>query len=161
MKTLKEKLLQSTVKSKKGCWEWIGGSRGNGYGAIKHEGKVIDTHRVSYMVYKGKIPEGLLVCHTCDNTSCVNPNHLFLGTYSDNAQDCLRKGRMVIPEGHQFEKGHKPLNRKLSDKKVKEVRKFITLLHPPLSLREISEITEVSYDQIREFTRTNQKAYFN
>lgn len=76
------------------CWPWIGALDGRGYGVIKFMGKMEKAHRVSYMIYKGKIGD-LHVLHKCDNTCCVNPDHLFLGTQADNMQDCARKGRIV------------------------------------------------------------------
>lgn len=78
------------------CWNFKGASRGNGYGAFKLSGKVVDAHRVSYMLHHGDIPDGLQVCHSCDNRKCVNPDHLFLGTGKDNMQDCKNKGRIAI-----------------------------------------------------------------
>lgn len=77
------------------CWIWKGAISGTrGYGQIGFEGRRLYAHRASFEIYKGEIPEGLLICHECDNPSCVNPEHLFLGTYKDNMQDCSKKGRM-------------------------------------------------------------------
>lgn len=87
------------------CWLWIAGSRGKtGYGAFKYNGKVVDSHRVSYMIYKGEIPQGMYVCHSCDNRKCVNPNHLFLGTAKDNYDDAVGKGRIVKTTNEKLKK---------------------------------------------------------
>ncbi len=80
-----------------GCWEWTGALRWNGYGAFKLDGKAQSSHRVAWVLINGAIPDGLLVCHTCDNRRCVDPKHLFIGTYSDNRKDALAKGRAVMP----------------------------------------------------------------
>jgi hypothetical protein len=77
-----------------GCWNWIAACRDSArYGAMKINGSVVDSHRISYAVYNGDIEDGICVCHKCDNMKCINPNHLFLGTKDDNNKDMFKKGR--------------------------------------------------------------------
>lgn len=75
------------------CWVWAGSLNTKGYGLISSNGGNIVTHRISYELHNGSIPDGLLVLHRCDRPSCVNPNHLFLGTHQDNMDDMAAKGR--------------------------------------------------------------------
>jgi hypothetical protein len=75
-----------------GCWIWTRGVTSRGYGALYQNGQIL-AHRFSYQVFKGAIPEGLHVLHNCDTPSCVNPDHLYLGTHADNMLDKKRKGR--------------------------------------------------------------------
>jgi len=94
VKTIKKRFLEK-VKKTKSCWLWSGANRGNGYGAFKLNGKTLSAHRVSYELFIGVLPENMLVCHKCDNPSCVNPEHLFVGTPLDNNIDMWKKGRWV------------------------------------------------------------------
>lgn len=81
-----------------GCWLWLGGLSPRGYGnkrLPKSEGqRTRIASRVAYHIYKGPVPDGMFVCHTCDVRSCVNPDHLWLGTNSDNIRDARDKGRL-------------------------------------------------------------------
>lgn len=97
--TLLDRFIAKTRHAESGCIEWTGTGNGNGYGHLRLPGKVERSstkhkaHRISYMLFIGDIPEGLHVMHSCDNRRCVKPEHLSVGTCSDNMQDCVRKGR--------------------------------------------------------------------
>jgi hypothetical protein len=77
------------------CWQWAGNLNEKGYGRIKHyrSRKWVKAHRYSYELHHGEIPAGMLVLHSCDNRSCVNPKHLRIGTCMDNSQDMVARGR--------------------------------------------------------------------
>lgn len=102
------------IETEGGCHEFTGMRDSNGYGRVKRKGKRYSTHRVAYAAANGPIPEGLVVCHSCDNPPCVNPDHLWLGTHGDNHRDKIAKGRgrkggvksqiakTHCPHGHEY-----------------------------------------------------------
>ncbi len=98
--TSKERFWKYVNKiDKDSCWNWTGAKIKKDYGHIRIKDKMILTHRFSWELHFGKIPEGLCVLHKCDNPPCVNPNHLFLGTIADNNKDRDDKKRCVNLRG--------------------------------------------------------------
>ena len=83
------------IKGEKECWEWNSTLNIYGYGIFIVRKRTIGSHRMSYILTYGEIPEGMCILHRCDNRSCVNPKHLFLGTYQDNTNDMVKKGRQI------------------------------------------------------------------
>jgi len=80
------------------CWEWTAGKNNGGYGhfaesVFSGKRKIWKAHRFSYFLERGSIPDGMLICHTCDNRSCCNPDHLWAGSAKDNSDDMFSKGR--------------------------------------------------------------------
>lgn len=95
--SIKERFDKYIFYSPDGCWYWIGYVCKDGYGRmniIQNERNFpVKAHRLAYQIYKGEIPDGMYVLHSCDNPRCVNPDHLSIGTQKDNIQDMFRKGR--------------------------------------------------------------------
>lgn len=94
---------KSEENEKTGCWEWKA-SKNNRYGKLRWKGKWISAHRAAYQEYNGKIDNGMLICHSCDNKLCCNPEHLWQGTHKQNMNDMWRKGRASSREKNPFTK---------------------------------------------------------
>lgn len=117
--------LPSVIGGPDICWEWQAGSHTRGYGAFGAAGLNLRAHRVSHSIVNGPIPDGLCVCHSCDNPPCCNPAHLWLGTMRDNTLDMAKKGRhgmVVRPE--LVWRGEKATNAVLNDNIVRELRRL-------------------------------------
>jgi hypothetical protein len=115
-KFTKEERLFRKVDKTDYCWNWVGNKNSKGYGYLTYCKKTYRTHRLSWEIHHGPIPGDLFVLHKCDNPSCVNPDHLFLGTHRDNMDDMVRKGR--TPNANRFE-------HKLEEPQVLRIRKML------------------------------------
>lgn len=115
-------LEKYTVMNANGCRVWVGRAVANlGYGrfSIGHDSINVRAHRAAWILANGPIPDGIYVCHKCDNPKCTNPEHLFLGTPRDNMLDKKVKGRCIPPPVHRGEAHH---NAKLTSETVQEIR---------------------------------------
>jgi hypothetical protein len=125
-------------KDLNGCWIWNRSYYPNGYGHVTFEGKSSYAHRVSHMLHSGNNIKGKVVCHKCDNRSCINPSHLFMGTQQDNINDCIRKGRMA--------RGTSLPQSKLDEVKVKDMRDMWKT--GIITQRELGKIFRVSQSTV-------------
>ena len=93
-------------KSDNGCWLWIAAKNEHGYGCFRYRNVLYKAHRVAWEQVNGTIQNDKFVLHRCDNPSCVNPLHLFLGTQLDNMRDMLNKGRNPRSIKTHCKRGH-------------------------------------------------------
>lgn len=134
---LKERFDKFVIRNSEGCWDWKGCCPKNpGYGQFRLDMIIQRAHRASWMIYKGQIPEGIFVCHSCDNKRCSNPNHLFLGTCKENNLDAINKN--ILPFGKKGIENHRC---KISDEQVNSIR---DMLYKKISQYKIAKIFGVS-----------------
>lgn len=117
------------------CWQWLGAGKGNGYGHTSRGG----AHRIAYELLIGPIPSGMDVCHRCDNRSCVNPYHLFVGTRAENAADMVMKGR-----------GAGGCRKHLREDQVQEIRRRILAGSRPSEIARAMNVNRETVSKIAE-----------
>jgi hypothetical protein len=163
LELIRNKILNNIKVSESDCWI----TKMKDYGKIKFFGRNESAHRVSYLAFKGDLPLGMLVCHKCDVRNCVNPDHLFLGTYKDNMQDAITKGRIPTGENNYWRlhpellkrggdswsrkhperlaRGEKNGASKLKQVDIPEIKR---MLQSGLNCNEISKVFNVGYSTI-------------
>lgn len=127
-----------------GCWNYHGGRSSSGYGIVSVCNKSVGAHRLSFELANGPIPKGLWVLHRCDNPSCINPDHLFLGTAADNNADCKSKRRTACRIGE------KNTRARLVEKTVMEIRR---LANTGISQRKIARQFGISQQHVSAISR--------
>lgn len=146
-KSIEERFFEKVIINKGECWGWKGGLAHFGYGLMKVRGKNDRAHRISWRIHKGEIPKGKLVLHKCDNPICSNPEHLYLGTQSDNVKDIYNRNR-------RSQRGEKNNQSKLKENQVREIRKKYTGKRG--ELKSLGEEYRVNYNTIRLIIRNER-----
>lgn len=113
-----QRILRHVRIFKDGCWIWTGAKDKDGYGVLTlpNPHRSCRVPRYAYTVFKGPIPEGMIVLHSCDTPACCNPEHLRVGTYTDNVHDCRAKGRLADTKGEKHGRA------KLTEEIVRQIR---------------------------------------
>lgn len=144
LQRLKNTYEKHVIKIDKGCWDWNGG-KSKPYGSLQvgRKGETIGAHQASWMIHFSELPEGMFVCHHCDQTRCTRPDHLFLGTPTDNVHDMHRKGRHVIL------KGQDSFNAKLTDTDVMDIKMRIKNKETLTSIGLLYEVHVVTIHDIK------------
>jgi hypothetical protein len=140
------------------CWAWVGGKSRKGYGLFHPKDHTMHAHRFSWVLENGEIPDSLLVLHKCDNPSCVNPKHLFLGTNKENMEDMTRKGRRVgirLGKSNFVALGDKNPSTKIPDSEIHKIKtKYGSGSY---TYRTLAHEYKVSISQIQKIVRGLQR----
>lgn len=136
------RFLSKTQVISTGCIEWTRAKDYQGYGVATFNSKSIRAHRLSYMIFVGNIPPNMYVLHRCDNPSCVNAKHLFLGTNKENMRDKVLKGRQA--------NGEKNGNSRMKEEEILQIRK---LYLSGVSMKEISKKFNSNVSQVHKIIR--------
>ena len=130
----KENISEFYIEDENRCWNWRFGRGVGDYGSIYYDHKTQSAHRVVYELFKGPIPDGLLVCHTCDNPPCINPDHLWVGTYHDNLMDAMNKGRLRWAKKHWVGTPYSNIRETLNENRPCNARSCRRRIGSPLNL---------------------------
>ena len=151
------------------CLIWMGARNEHGYGVIGFRGSSFGSHRAAWMVANGEIPNGLCVCHKCDVPACINPEHLFLGTHTDNMRDMVskcRNGHNTHPEKFLGDRGYSTLhpevyrgernsNAKLTESDVRLIRQMAQTRTQP----EVARAFGITFQTVSKIVRRTRWAH--
>jgi len=126
-----------------GCMEWLGHKNHGGYGQLSVHKKMMASHRLSYLMHNGPIPDGMFVCHKCDNPACLRPDHLWLGTCQDNTNDKVNKNRQARSRGEKSSKA------KLKETDVIEILEKIRGGYTDEYIAAAYKVTPITIKRIR------------
>ncbi len=143
--TLKERFMQKVDND----WHWIGAKNKDGYGQIKVDGVQMGAHVISYELFNGSVPEGMFILHSCDDPSCVNPEHLRLGTHLENMKDRMKSGH------YKNMIGSNNMNAKMSDSQVLEIRNLYA--EGNMSQSEIAKMFGIHQTQVSRYVRNETR----
>lgn len=148
---MKKKILDN-IEVVNECWIWKGATNAKGYGNLRDGHRTKLAHRASYEAFNGNILHGLCVLHTCDNRSCVNPDHLWQGTHEDNAKDRQKKGRSADRQGEKHGRA------KLNENEISEILKMLEKGFPQ---RQIAKLYHVHQSTIYKINVRKNWAHLN
>ena len=150
----KSRFLKYVFVEESGCWRWTGAvskRRKNKderwYGRFWFKNKNMSAHRLSWIIHIGEIPKGLIICHKCDNTRCVNPAHLFVGTQQDNVTDMINKNRHSFPPRIREIDG-KPARAKLNDAQIVQLRLLRKSGMTQLKIGKLLGVSQITVSKI-------------
>jgi len=150
-------LSKVSIPTEGGCWLWTGKTNNKGYGQLWMNMSYHLAHRFSYSHYRGQIPDGMCVLHSCDNPRCVNPSHLFPGTKRDNTRDMMKKGRQVFQQQPQkLPRGERHGCCKCSDEDVRKIRALYATGNR--SHRDLGRQFGISSTQVRNIVKHRQRS---
>lgn len=138
------KSFEEKIEKTDSCWLWKAAKSKSGYGVFSLNRKWMRAHRASYTIYKGPIPDGLLVLHSCDTPDCVNPDHLSLGTPKKNMDEMRERGR------ERKRKGNDHPCCKITDEQAQEIRE---LRKQKVPAKEIAKKFNISFEYVYQIAK--------